>query len=480
MKDLRNHIANLARHVRGGVVENAEIGKEVSLEYEIQAHVRKSADTDGPSFLFSNLGNRYLRYRVAAGIFGTAARVKIAMEFCLGKSIEASDVMKEYLKAMRNPIPAERSASFGGIHPEAPCQELVTKGENVNLYDLPVCTSSGDDKGPFITGGVQVVRSTKTDVHGLGIHRMNVIDGRHLSCMATRERRVGHFVAHAHDEGKVAQLAVIIGGSPADVLASMGRVPHDQEKYGITGALLGKPATLVKCKTIDVWVPFDAEMIIECEVPYPMQYHEDVPFTEFTGCSNIKGEAFVCRVTAVTMRKDRPIYLHMSTGMPPNLDDHSLCGLGISAMLYERANSGCSEILDLCMDYDGNNIFSAHVKIKRRTFGETRNLIYQLLSDINIKYVYVYDEDIDIRDRRDRVWAFETRLRPDEDIYKTPIMVGASLDPSCPGPFRHTAKAGFDCTVPWGKDEEENTYNRRKHAKCWVPGVNEVDAFWLK
>lgn len=479
MKDLRSFLSYLG--ARG---ECADVKSPVNVEYEVQAHVRKSADTDGPAFLFNNpephpevVDREILSgFRIAAGVFGTAKRVKHAMEFCKGRTLEDLEVMREYMHATRNPIPAKRVK----LDIDAPCQQVVVEGEDVNLYDLPICTSSGDDRGPFITGGVQVVRSIKTDVHGLGIHRMNIIDGTHLSCMATKERRVGHFVAHAHEEKKVAQLAVIIGGSPADVLGSMGRVPHDQEKYGITGALLGKPATLVKCKTIDVWVPFDAEMVIECEVPYPMEYHEDVPFTEFTGCSNIKGEAFVCKVKAVTMRKDNPIYLHMSTGMPPNLDDHSLCGLGISSMLFDRAASGCSEILDLCMDYDGNNIFTAHVKIKRRTFGETRNLIYQLLSDINIKYVYIYDDDIDIRDHRDRFWAFETRLRPNEDIYTTDIMVGASLDPSCPGPFRHTAKAGFDCTVPWGKDEEERAFNTRQHAKCWVPGVDEVDAFWLK
>ena len=471
MKDLRSYLSYL--RARG---ECASVNKPVNKEYEVQAHVRKSADTGGPAFLFGNVAAGIEKFRVAAGVFGTAKRIKHAMSFCKGRELEDVEVMKEYMHATRNPIPAKRVK----LDIDAPCQQVVIEGDDVNLGNLPICTSSGDDRGAFITGGVQVVRSIKTDVHGLGIHRMNIIDATHLSCMATKERRVGHFIAHAHEEGKVAQLAVIIGGSPADVLGSMGRVPHDQEKYGITGALLGKPATLVKCKTIDVWVPFDAEMVIECEVPYPMEYHEDTPFTEFTGCSNIKGEAFVCRVKAVTMRKDDPIYLHMSTGMP-TLDDHSLCGLGISAMLHERASSGCSEIVDLCMEEEGNNIFTAHVSIKRRMYGEVENLIYQLLSDINIKYIYVYDEDINIRDLKDRRWAFETRLRPESDIYTTGKMVGASLDPSCDeNYFRHTSKAGFDCTVPWGLTEKDREYLKRKHAKCWVPGVDEVDTFWLK
>ena len=163
----------------------------------------------------------------------------------------------------------------------------------------------------------------------------------------------------------------------------------------------------------------------------------------------------------------------MSTGRSM-LDDHALCGLGISSILFEKASNGCSEILDLCMISEGNNIFGAAVKIKRRTYGEVSNLIYNLLSDINIKYLYVFDDDIDIRDIRERTFAFETRCRPEKDIIILPELVGASLDPSCTH-FRHTSKVGFDCTIPWGETHEEREFLRKKHAKGWVPGVEKIN-----
>lgn len=465
-KDLRSYLTYLVEEKDLRIVDTP-----VSPEYEIQAYVRKSADTGGPAFLFTSVKG-YPGQTVAAGIFSTRKRVKRGMEFCHGKSLTDIDVIQLYIHAMKYP---ETEFDIVG---NASCQDKFVSDVDVDLRKLPICTSSTGDRGPFITGGIQVVKSPISGTHGLGIHRMNIIDKNHLSCMATKERRVGHFVAQQHEKGKAAELAVIIGAGPADVYGSMGRIPHDNEKYGIVGALLGRKPTLVRCRTIDVLVPACAEMIIECEVPYPVQYHKDVPFLEFTDCSNQKGEAFICKVKAITFR-DNPIYLHMSTGKS-SLDDHSLCELGISSMLYERARSGCSEVLDLCMDDVGNSIFFAHVKIKRRMYGEVINLIYQLLSDINIKGVYVYDEDIDIRESKDRMWAFETRMRPDRDVIITEKMVGASLDPSCDEKyFRHTSKIGFDCTRPWGHTEKEREYIRKKHERGSVPGSDDIVPFWL-
>jgi UbiD family decarboxylase len=157
--------------------------------------------------------------------------------------------------------------------------------------------------------------------------------------------------------------------------------------------------------------------------------------------------------------------------------------LGISSIAYNRASSLCSEIVDIATDDQlGNGIFSVHVKIKRRTYGEIFNLAYVLLADINFKYIFIYDDDIDIRNPKDRQWAFETRLQPKDGILTTPTIVGASLDPSGDeNYFRHTIKAAFLCTKPWGKTDEEKKYVDRKFAKCWIPGVDKIDEkIWKK
>jgi len=229
----------------------------------------------------------------------------------------------------------------------------------------------------------------------------------------------------------------VIGAPPSVCIGSQARIPHNEDKYDVAGGIAGAPVRLTHTTFLsDIFgdgaplVPADAEMIIEGFVRKSSYLNRinDAPFAEFTGCTNIKGSAFIVEVIGITWRPE-PIYLHMSTGLPV-LDDHVLCGMAIEPQLQKRLMSLGIDAVEVAMDEQGNNIFTAHVSIKRRSYGEPWNAAYQLLSDINIKYVFLYDEDIDVRDPRKRQWAFETRLRPDEGIITTPIIVGASLDPT--------------------------------------------------
>ena len=158
--------------------------------------------------------------------------------------------------------------------------------------------------------------------------------------------------------------------------------------------------------------------------------------------------------------------------MPPQ-EDSNLCGVSTSAYVYNDARAIGSEIID-ASTYLGNNVFDIYVSIKKRHNSEVQNLGHRLIGNNYSKSVWIFDDDINIHDYNEILWAYQTRCQPNRDIVITGNMMhGASLDPSSPL-FRSTSKIFYDCTIPIGNTKEETEYNQRRHAKVRVPFSNDV------
>lgn len=423
------------------------VDKPVSTKWELAAYIRKSSDVEGPCFLFEDVAE-HPGWRATGSMYGSPRRILDALD------VPVEQATQRYLDAIRHPIAWE-------VVDDGPCQEVVVRGDDVDLRDMPIVTHSEKD-GPFITAGVQVARDPDTGVHGLGMHRMELFGERRLGLWAPDERRIGRARLKQEERGERLEIAVVLGPDPCTVLGSCARVPHDQEKYAIAGGLLGGPLKLTRCQTIDVLVPATAECVIEGYIE-PHDRATEAPFGEFPGCYGGRMDVPVMTVTAVTHRRN-PIFQTVLTGFPVT-EDHLLNWMPMNAVVYEDAKRVCPGVIDATVR--GNYVYDAVVKVRKRQQSEPWNIAAAVLSgNAQAKFCVVVDEDVNIFDDREVNWAVSTRMQPATDVHIFPVMVGAPLDPSAPL-VRQTSKMGMDATKPQGAEP-------LRYEKVEVPGADEV------
>jgi 2,5-furandicarboxylate decarboxylase 1 len=445
MSDFRRYLQALER-----VGQLARVDKPVSPEFEIAAHVRKSSDTDGPAFLFANVSG-HPGWKVAAGLYGTMARLPVALGCPIG------EVVDRYGAAVAQPV-APRVVASG------PCQEVVLTGERVDCTSLPIVVHSELDAGRYVTAGVMFGRDPETGVLGVGLQRMQLKGPRRFGVNMPAERRVGRAALKAEDRGERFGVAIALGAGPFVDLGSQAKIAHTQEKLGVAGALAGRPIELVACQTVDAEVPADAEIVIEGHF-LPGVRESEGPFGEVAGTYGLEGDRHVFEVSALTMRRDA-IYQTALTGMPTT-DNHVQAWPAICESIKRLAQQACPEVVDV---HAIGPYYVAIVAIRKRLAHEARNVILSVLGPTagapQAKYCIVVDPDVNVRDLNQVLWAVYTRCQPSEDTMLFPVMVGAPLDPSAPV-HRHTSKMGFDATVPLGASSA-------RYGRVVVPGVDQV------
>ena len=430
--------------------ELRRISREVSPEFELAAYIRRSSDTQGPAFLFSRArGHR--GWTVAGGVYGTYRRLELALGTDIG------GVIDRYGEAVRVPIPP---MTVG----DGPVKEMVLHGDRVDCTTFPLVTHSEHDAGPYITAGVAFARDPETGVLGVSIQRLQLKGPRRFGISLPRERRIGRAQAKAEERGEVLPAAIAIGAGPYVDLGSQAKIPHDEAKLGVAGALAGAPIELIKAETCDVQVPARAEMVIEGRI-LPGVREPEGPFGEVGGTYGLKDNRHVFEVTAVTMRRN-PIYQTALTGMPTT-ENHVMAWPAIAEAAKRLAKQACPEVRDV---HAIGPYYVIIVSIKKWLEGEGRNVILSVLGPTagapQAKWVIVVDDDINVRNWDEVLWALYTRVQPDRDVMLFPAMVGSPLDPSAPI-YRHSSKIGIDATVPMGAA-------RDRYARVLVPGVDDV------
>jgi UbiD family decarboxylase len=445
MSDFRRYLEALER--AGQLVH---VDKPVSPEFEIAAHVRKSSDTEGPAFVFTNVRG-HPGWKVAAGLYGTMARLSVALGCPIG------EVVDRYGVAVARPV-APRVATSG------PCQDVVRTGEAVDCTSLPIVVHSELDAGRYVTAGVMFGRDPETGVLGVGLQRMQLKGPRRFGVNMPAERRVGRAALKAEDRGERFGVAIALGAGPFVDLGSQAKIPHAQDKLGVAGALAGQPIELVACKTVDAEVPADAEIVIEGHF-LPGVREPEGPFGEVAGTYGLEGERHVFEVSALTMRHDA-IYQTALTGMPTT-DNHVQAWPAICESIKRLAQQACPEVVDV---HAIGPYYVAIVAIRKRLAHEARNVILSVLGPTagapQAKYCIVVDPDVNVRDLNQVLWAVYTRCQPSDDTMVFPAMVGAPLDPSAPV-HRHTSKMGFDATMPLGASSA-------RYGRVIVPGADSV------
>ncbi|MDK4587168.1 4-hydroxy-3-polyprenylbenzoate decarboxylase [Kingella kingae] len=394
----------------------------------------------GAALLFENPvrqdGTPY-GYPVLANLFGTTERVAMGMG---AKDIsELRDIGKTlaYLKEPEPPkgvkdafskLPLLKDIWSMAPHvvKNAPCQEIVLQGNDVNLYDLPIQHCWAGDVAPLVTWGLTVTRGYNKKRQNLGIYRQQLI-GKNKLIMRWLAHRGGALDFQEHKRlfpDKPYPVSVVLGCDPATILGAVTPVPDTLSEYQFAGLLRGSRTELTKCIGNDLQVPARAEIVLE-GVIYPDEIALEGPYGDHTGYYNEQDYFPVFTVERITMRKD-PIYHSTYTGAPP--DEPAVLGEALNEVFVPLLQKQFPEIVDFYLPPEGCSYRMAVVSMKKQYAGHAKRVMMGCWSFLRqfmyTKFIIVVDDDIDVRDWKQVIWAITTRMDPVRDtvlMENTPI-----------------------------------------------------------
>jgi 2,5-furandicarboxylate decarboxylase 1 len=363
---------------------------------------------------------------------------------CLG--VTPADLPTAFRERCQKYIPCETVD-------EAPWNEVVIEGDAVDLGRLPIPRHFSVDAAPYITAGQIAARDPVTGVDTTGFHRLMVKGKNRLGVSLHSRRRMYEFHRRAEERGQSLPAAVTLGIHPLHYMGSMAYAyPPQVRKFEIIGGLFGEPYRLAKCGVKDLEVPAGAEIIIEGEI-LAREREPEGPFSEFTGYASYRSTQNVFVAHRIRMRRDAMFHSVVS-GMS---QDHILIScITREGEILNALRRNLPNVIAVHVPHRTCGAFMAFVKMKKTAQGEPQQAILAALgTEFYTKYVVVVDEDVDIFDMSDVMWAIATRVRAEKDIVLIPGCKGAILDPtSDPETFTLT-KMGIDATRPVGQDFAE-------------------------
>jgi len=346
-----------------------------------------------------------------------------------------------FASALQNLIPAKVIA--GG-----PVHEVVQTGDAVDVQTLPISRHFQGDAGRYISSGILVCKDPDTGVRNLSFQRMQMKGPNRFGASLHSRGHIWEHLQRCEARGKNLEVAVVIGCDPAIYLAGAAKVAMEVDEFALAGALLKRPVELVKCKTIDVEVPADAEYVLEGEILAGVQEDEG-PFGEYTGYSTYRSTRNVFVVKAVT-RQSRPVFLDIVPGLS---NEHLLLGRSAKeAHVFTRLKELVPNLVALNYPKSGTH-FHAYISLRKSAEGQARHALMLLFGlDNYIKFAVAVDADVDVYQDSDVLWAMATRFQADTDMFMVPKVFCNRLDPSSVDGM--SAKLGIDATAPLNSEAQ--------------------------
>ena len=416
-RDLRDFLRTLEK--KG---ELKRISEEVDPILEITEITDRTVKAEGPALLFEK--PRGSRVPVVTNLVGTERRMNLALE--VESLDEVADRIHSFLdmqspqgifeKMKMLPKLAELGSFFPKTVRSGECQEVVRE-KDFSLGYFPILQCWPQDGGRYITWPMVITKNPETGKRNVGCYRMQVFDERTTGMhWQTQKHGAEHFrSARAKNrEGKL-EVAVAIGADPATCLAGILPVPPDMDEFLFSGFLRRDPVELVACKTVDLEVPANAEIVLEGYVELG-EMRTEGPFGDHTGFYSLEGEFPVFHLTCITHRKD-PIYLTTIVGPPPQED--YFIGHAIERVFLPVMKMQYPEIVDVAMPAEGIFQNLMIVAIKKSYPGHARkimNAIWSLGQAMFTKVVVVVDHDVNVQDSREVVWKALCAIDPERDI----------------------------------------------------------------
>lgn len=453
-KDLRDFIEQLEK-----MGELKRIAVPVDPRLEMTEICTRVLNAGGPAILFENPVGHTMP--VLANLFGTPRRVALGMG---EENVEALREVGKLLAFLKEPEPPKGLKDAWDKLPvykqvlnmaprelsRAPCQDIVWEGSDVDLGRLPIQTCWPDDAGPLITWGLVITRGPHKTRQNLGIYRQQVIAPNKLIMrwLAHRGGALDFREFQRRYPGRPYPVAVALGADPATILAAVTPVPDALSEYQFAGLLRGAKTEVVKCLGSDLQVPASAEIVLE-GVIHPGEMAAEGPFGDHTGYYNEVDNFPVFTVERITMRRD-PVYHSTYTGKPP--DEPAVLGVALNEVFVPLLQKQFTEITDFYLPPEGCSYRLAVVSIKKSYPGHAKRVMFGIWSFLRqfmyTKFIVVVDDDVNIRDWKDVVWAVTTRMDPVRDtllVENTPIDY---LDFASPVSGLG-GKMGMDATNKW-------------------------------
>ena len=465
-RDLRDFIAAL--ETRGELVR---IRREIDPRLEMTEIADRTLRSGGPALLFEN--PRGHRVPVLANLFGTPRRVALGMG---AEDVSALREIGELLAYLRQPDPPkglkdawDKAPLLRKVLDMGPklvrnpvCRTHLREGDEVDLYQLPIQTCWPGDAGPLLTWPLVITRGPHKARQNLGIYRMQLIGRNKLIVrwLAHRGGALDYRDWQLKHPGERYPLALALGADPATTLGAVTPVPDTLSEYAFAGLLRGAKTELSECVTAlcrdnNLQVPAAAEYILEGYLE-PGEEADEGPFGDHTGYYNEVERFPVFTVTAISSR-EAPIYHSTYTGRPP--DEPAILGVALNEVFVPLLKKQFPEIVDFYLPPEGCSYRLAVVSMRKEYPGHARRIMLGVWSFLRqfmyTKFIVVTDDDVDVRQWPDVIWAMTTRMDPRRDslfVDNTPIDY---LDFASPVAGLGS-KLGFDATNKWrGETDRE-------------------------
>ena len=480
--DLRDFIKQLEKQG-----ELKRITLPVDPYLEMTEICNRTLKQGGPALLFENPTGYNIP--VLGNLFGTPRRVAMGMG---AESVTELRGIGELLATLKEPEPPKGMKDAWEKFPlykqvlnmapklvsSPPCQEIVRQGDEIDLSVFPIQTCWPEDAAPLITWPLVITRGPNKARQNLGIYRMQVI-GKNKVIMRWLAHRGGALdfkEFQAANPGKPFPVSVALGADPATILAAVTPVPDSLSEYAFAGLLRGSKTEVAKSILNDLQVPASAEIVLEGFI-YPDEFAAEGPYGDHTGYYNEVADFPVFTIERITQRQ-APIYHSTFTGRPP--DEPAILGVALNEVFVPILQKQFPEIVDFYLPPEGCSYRMAVISMKKQYPGHAKRVMLGTWSFLRqfmyTKFVIVVDDDVNVRDWQDVIWAMTTRMDPARDLTlleNTPIDY---LDFASPVSGLGS-KVGFDATNKW-PGETNREWGRTIVMSPDI--IKKVDEMWDK
>jgi len=458
--------------------ELKRIKSEVDVDLEIAEILRRTMYSNGPAILFENVKN--FEMPVLGNAFGSMKRLQIGLE-----TSDFTEIGQRIVEMTKMEIPSgllnkikklPELSKMGEVFPKLEKSGPVTEvfDDSPSFDRIPILKTWHKDAGRFITLGLVATKHPETGVRNLGVYRMQIVDSTHALMHWQKHKRGAHHHDLLKEKGEKIEVAVIIGAEPATVFSAVAPVPEGLDKYLFAGITRQKGIKIVKCKTVDLEVPANSEIVLEGYVD-PSDIREEGPFGDHTGYYTTKEPYPTFTLTGI-MRREKPVYLTTIVGKP--ILEDAYIGKVIERSFLPLLRMFQPEVVDFAMPAAGWFQGMAIISIKKRYPGQAKKVMMGLwgLGQLALTKIFVVvDDDINVHSMDDVIWAITTRADAARDVTIINNTPTDTLDPASPL-VNLGSKLGIDATQ---KTREEG-FEREIQEKVEVDDVTRklVDSKW--
>jgi 4-hydroxy-3-polyprenylbenzoate decarboxylase len=433
----------MARDLRGFIKILEERGqlKRISAlvdpDMEIAEISNRMLQKGGPGLLFENV--KGASFPVAVNLMGTVERICWAMNMERPEELETLGKKLSMLQQPKPPKKISQAIDFGKVLFDVvkakpgrdffpPCQQVVIEGNDLDLNKLPLIRPYPGDAGKIITLGLVITKDCETGIPNVGVYRLQLQSHNTMTVHWLSVRGGARHLRKAAERGKKLEIAIALGVDPLIIMAAATPIPVDLSEWLFAGLYGGSGVNLARCKTVDLEVPADAEIVLEGTIT-PGEVLPDGPFGDHMGYYGGVEDSPLVRFQCMTHRKN-PIYLTTFSGLPPK--EEAMMAIALNRIYTPILRQQVSEIVDFFLPMEALSYKAAIISIDKAYPGQARRAALAFWSALPqftyTKFVIVVDKDINVRDPRQVVWAISSKVDPTRDVFILPNTPFDTLD----------------------------------------------------